>query len=219
MRLQMPNTVQSAAQSARFHMAVCVVALIVSTAVPADGRGQTITPRTIPVLMSHQFDILPSDRSGMAGVSIALDDTLLDPFANPAKATRNRNGLLSIAPFFHSMSESRGGGRTLPISGFGSFGDWAVGGLMALQQLDRAQLSWNAPISERTASNRYLSGILARRLGNGVSIGEGGCGRLWETACCAVFQAAVDAFCASMAASASIARGRLGSRSALWVAQ
>jgi hypothetical protein len=143
----------------------------VATAPVRHVTAQTITPRTVPVLMSHQFDIIPSDRSGMAGVSIALDDALLDPFVNPAKATRSRAGLLSIAPFFHSMSESRGGGRTLPISGVGSFGDWAAGGLLEVQ-LDRAQqLTWNAPISERTASNRYLNGLLARRLGSGVSVG------------------------------------------------
>lgn len=155
------------------HCRAAVVVMCLSSVLlgPAPGGAQTITPRTVPVLMSHQFDILPSDRSGMAGVSIALDDTLLDPFVNPAKATRNRQGLLSIAPFFHSMSESRGGGRTLPISASGSFGKWAAGGLVALQQLDRAQLAFNTPTSERTASNRYLSGILARDLGSGFSVG------------------------------------------------
>jgi hypothetical protein len=121
--------------------------------------------------MGHQFDVLPSDRSGMANVSIALDDTLLDPFANPAKAARVRFGQLSVAPFFHSMSDSRGGGKTLPISGSGSFGNWGVAGLVALQSLDRARLTWNAPVSERTASNRYLMGILSRKLGGDLALG------------------------------------------------
>lgn len=139
-------------------------------AVP-DAAAQTITPRTVPVHMNQQFDILASDRAGMAGVSIALDDPLLDPFVNPAKATRLKLGLVSVAPYFHSVSEDRGSGRTLPLSGAGSFGRWAAGGLFALQQLDRSRLAWNAPISERTATNQYVMGILARDLGNGVSIG------------------------------------------------
>jgi hypothetical protein len=167
----MSRSFHGAAAGARTSGLVTVVCALLSAIATSHVTAQTITPRTVPVLMSHQFDILPSDRSGMAGVSIALDDTLLDPFINPAKATRNRTGLLSIAPFFHSMSESRGGGRTLPISGVGSFGGWAAGGVLALQQLDRAQLAWNAPISERTASNRYLTGLIARQLGGGVSVG------------------------------------------------
>jgi len=166
----MSHSSHGPARITRARAATAVVCLTLIT-VAGDATAQTITPRTVPVLMSHQFDILPSDRSGMAGVSIALDDTLLDPFVNPAKAMRNRAGLLSIAPFFHSMSESRGGGRTLPISGVGSFGNWAAGGLVAMQQLDRAQLTFNAPISERTASNRYLSGLVARQFGRGFAVG------------------------------------------------
>jgi hypothetical protein len=134
-------------------------------------RAQTISPRTVPVHMSQQFDILPSDRAAMGGVSIALDDALLDPFVNPAKAIRVKAGLLSVAPFFHSLSNARGSGRTLPLSGVGTSGKWAFGGLFALQQLDRAQLSWNAPLSERTASNQYVTGILARDLGRGFAAG------------------------------------------------
>lgn len=147
--------------------------LALCTAATFSVDAQTIAPRTIPVLMSHQFDVLPSDRSGMANVSIALDDTLLDPFVNPAKASRIRYGQFSVAPFFHNMSATNGGGRTLPLSGAGSFGSWGVAGLVALQSLDRAQLAWNAPLSlsERTASNRYLIGILSRKLGNGLALG------------------------------------------------
>ena len=129
--------------------------------VSPNAAAQIITPRTVPVHMNQQFDILPSDRSGTGGVTIAMDDALLDPFVNPAKATRSRAGRVSVAPFFHSVSESRGGGRTLPVSGAGSFGRWAAGGLFAIQQLDRPS-NWNAPISERTASNQYVSAILAR---------------------------------------------------------
>ncbi|MEP7347351.1 MAG: hypothetical protein ABI877_18920 [Gemmatimonadaceae bacterium] len=147
-------------------MIVLVVGGVVSR-LPA----QTISPRTVPVLMSQQFEILPSDRAAMGGVSIALDDALLDPFVNPAKAMRVKAGMVSVAPFFHSMSDSRGGGRTLPLSGVATAGKWAFGGLFALQQLDRAQLAWNAPLSERTASNQYVTGILARELGRGFAAG------------------------------------------------
>lgn len=133
--------------------------------------GQSISPRTVPVQMSQQFDIIPSDRAAMGGIRIAVDDALLDPFVNPAKATRLKNGVLSVAPYFHGQSESRGDGRTLPLSGVGTSGKWAFGGLFAMQQLDRAQLTWNAPLSERTASNQYVSGLLARTLDMGFAVG------------------------------------------------
>ncbi|MEQ1690812.1 MAG: hypothetical protein ABMA00_05970 [Gemmatimonas sp.] len=133
--------------------------------------AQTISPRTVPVQMGQQFDIIPSDRAAMGGVIIALDDALLDPFVNPAKATRIKSGMLSVAPYFHSQSEARGGGRTLPLSGIATSGKWAFGGLFALQQLDRTQLTWNAPLSERSASNQYVTGMIARSLRNGFAVG------------------------------------------------
>ena len=121
--------------------------------------------------MGQQFDIIPSDRAAMGGVSIALDDALLDPFVNPAKSVHLKTGILSIAPYFHSQSDSRGSGKTLPLSGVGSVGKWAFGGLFAIQQLDRARLTFNAPLSERTASNQYVMGMVARRLGRGFAVG------------------------------------------------
>jgi hypothetical protein len=149
--------------------------LLLAAAAAPDVSAQVITPRTVPVLIGQQFDILPSDRAGMASVTIALDDTLLDPFVNPAKATRLRQALISVAPFFYNASNTRGGASTLPVSGVAPFGksNWSGGGLMALQSLDRMRLTANPPLSERTASNHYLMGVLARRVGT-VSIGASG---------------------------------------------
>lgn len=66
----------------------CAAACCALLAVPKESSAQIVTPKTLPVLQGGQFDMLPSDRAGMGGVSIALDDTLLDPFVNLAKATR-----------------------------------------------------------------------------------------------------------------------------------
>ncbi len=134
-------------------------------------RAQQISPRTVPVQMGQQFDIVPSDRAAMGNVRIAVDDALLDPFVNPAKATRLRNGVLSVAPVLLNQSNDRGGAKTLPISGIFTTGAWSFGGIFALQQLDRTRLLWNAPTSERTASNQYLSAIVARQFGDGYSLG------------------------------------------------
>jgi hypothetical protein len=137
--------------------------------------AQVVTPRTVPVLIGQQFDILPSDRGGMAGVSIALDDTLVDPFVNPAKARRVRQPLFSVAPFFYNSSNTDGGASTFPVSGVAPFGKsgWSGGGLFALQSLDRMRLTGNPPLSERSAANHYVMGILARSFGS-LSLGASG---------------------------------------------
>ena len=138
---------------------------------PAPLLAQLVTPKTVPVHQSDQFAIFPSDRVGMAGVAVAVDDTLADPFVNnPAKATRLRQAVFFATPYFHAVSEDRGGGRTLPLGGAGTFGRWSAAGIVALQQLDRPSARWGARTSERNATNRYAAGVLARRFG-GVSVG------------------------------------------------
>ena len=153
---------------------IAAVSLLATIGVARDSVAQSITPRTVPVQMGQQFDIFPSDRAPMGKVLIAVDDALLDPFVNPAKATRVSAGMLSVAPYFHSQSESRGGGRTFPLTGIATTGHWSFGGLFALQQLDRTRLAWNAPLSEQTASNQYIAAMIARRLPGGFAIGASG---------------------------------------------
>ena len=133
--------------------------------------AQLVTPRTVPVHQADQFDILPSSRTGMANVWIALDDTLLDPFANPAKAGRLRTGQLFVLPYVHSISGNRGGGRTVPLGAAFASGAWTGMGIVAIQQLDRVNTAWGVPNTERTATNQYATGVLSRRLANGVTIG------------------------------------------------
>src|SRR5258706_15243510 len=98
------HTIAQALTSILSAAACCAV-----LAVPLKSSGQVVTPKTLPVLQGGQFDMLPSDRAGMGGITIAVDDTLLDPFVNPAKATRIGASHLFSAPFFHSISGSRGG--------------------------------------------------------------------------------------------------------------
>ena len=133
--------------------------------------AQLVTPRTVPVHQADQFDILPSSRTGMAGVWIALDDTLLDPFVNPAKVTRHRAGAFFALPAAHSVSGGRGGGRTVPVGGFFSAGDWSGAVTVALQQLNRARTGPDTPLSDRSATNQYVDGVVGRRFANGLSLG------------------------------------------------
>jgi hypothetical protein len=136
-----------------------------------EAGAQLVTPKTLPVHQSAQFDIQPATHPGMGAVSIAVDDTLADPFVNPAKTARIVESAFFTLPSAHGVSGSRGGGRTLPFGGFATGGGWSVAGLAALQQLDRAGPVWNRPTSERTATNRYGSLAVARRWSEATSVG------------------------------------------------
>src|SRR5688500_5133482 len=141
--------------------------------VPGAATAQVVTPKTLPVHQSGQFDIFPSARAGMGGATIAVDDTLLDPFVNPAKTTRMGVAHIFASPFYHSISGSRGGGRSLPVGGGGSWGEWSATGVFTFQQLDRAGPAWNLSTSEQSAVNEYVAGSIARRLSPNTSFGVG----------------------------------------------
>lgn len=171
-----PHFVRAAPAGPRFRRTMFAVTVAAAVAAaPQSGIAQLVTPRTVPVFQSNQFGVIPSVTAGMAGVSIAIDDTLADAFVNPAKAARLRGGTLFLAPFRHNISGSRGGGRTFPIGGTASVGAWAVGGAFALQSLDRAgPMRFSQFNSDRTATNQYLSLTAARPFGRGVSLGVSG---------------------------------------------
>lgn len=151
--------------------AIAGVALL-SGAALLPASAQLVVPKTVPVQNGQQFDLFPSVNGSMAGVSIALDDSLLDPFMNPAKGVRARQGVFSSSPFSHHVSGNRGGGRTLPIGGMVPFGDWTVAGLVAIQQLDRAgPMQASQFISDRSAMNQYVTGVVSRRVNDHLALG------------------------------------------------
>jgi hypothetical protein len=114
--------------------ALLLSALLFTTAPPLG--AQLISIKTVPIAQGDQFDIFPSQHRGMGGASIALADTLLDPFRNPAKG-----GRLSIARFFGSpmvygVSNNAGGGRTLPVAAIAPVGSWFGALALAVQEVD-----------------------------------------------------------------------------------
>lgn len=151
--------------------ALRLAVLVALLAAPAAAHAQLVTPKTVPVHQAAQFQIYPSARPGLGGASLAVDDTLADPFVNPAKGARVRESGVFVLPYAHAVSGGRGGGRTLPFGGYVVAGDWSVSGVAALQQLDRAGPVWNRPTSQRTATNRYGSLSMARRLDPSTAVG------------------------------------------------
>ena len=102
-------------------------------------NAQVIRVKTIPVAESEQFSFMPS--AGMASVSIALADTLLDPFINPAKGGRVRSSQYFGAPSFFTVSSNSGAGTTFPIGAILKRGSTFVSIAGALQEIHRADES------------------------------------------------------------------------------
>jgi hypothetical protein len=127
----------------------------------------------------------------MGGLSIALPDSALDPFINPAKGARLSGSRVFGAPTFFSVTRKAGGGLTLPLGASVSSGAWFTQLLVAMQDIDRTgndgpvvqplaaadsrvpqPTSDVIPTDDDKASreNRYVHGMLGRRLGHGFSL-------------------------------------------------
>ena len=98
--------------------ALALSALFFSTARPLG--AQLISIKTVPIAQGDQFDIFPSQHRGMGGASIAVGDTLLDPFRSPARGAQLAVPRLFASPTFYGVSKGTGGGRTLPLATFAS---------------------------------------------------------------------------------------------------
>lgn len=141
-------------------------------------QGQTIPIRTVPVASGDQFRLLPSVTDGMGSVRFAVDDSLADPWSNPAKGSRNGSSLFMGSPTFYGFSDDGGGGRSFPVAGMihgsSSFG----GASLALQQIENVNVTQNwwtgTTLNDRFGRNVYATGYLGRRLGAGPwSVGVG----------------------------------------------
>lgn len=127
--------------------AACLSSLMLALARPAP--AQLISIRTVPVAQGDQFEIFPSHNLGMGGVSIAVADTLLDPFLNPAKGSRLGPARFFGSPTVYSVSNETGGGRTLPLGAFLRSGRWYGGFSVALQEVDASRRPAPLPIAVR----------------------------------------------------------------------
>lgn len=114
----------------------CTLAFLV---VAALASAQIIPIKTVPLAQGDQFLLFPSNNLGMGGVSIALADSLLDPFVNPATGTRFGGSRFFTSPTGYSTSQGAGAARALPFAAYAGSGAWFGGLAVALQQLDATQ--------------------------------------------------------------------------------
>ncbi len=136
--------------------------------------AQLISLKTVPVATGDQFLIFPSQNLSMGNVSIALEDSLLDPFINPAKGIYINGSQMFSSPVFYSFSNNDGTARTLPIGVMQSSSKWFAGFILAIQELMvinpqdfrfgiRPTFS-GSRLLNNSANNIYTSGFLGKRI-------------------------------------------------------
>jgi hypothetical protein len=168
----------------RQYASVCgrTAALLAVFAVCASSvTAQLVSLKTVPVAAGDQFFLFPSQNAGMGGVSIALDDPMLDPFVNPAKGGYVRESQVFAAPTYYNVSGNAGSAGTLSVGTL--FGGRVFGGgMVSLQQINRGDQffgpvffrdSWLPPDALRlkSATNKYGTVLLGAKLPGDVTIG------------------------------------------------
>jgi len=153
------------------------------------GSAQVIPIRTVPLPQGDQFLVYPSNNLGMGGVTIALADSLLDPFTNPAMGARLGQVRLFGSPAIYSTSQQTGNGATLPLAVMGRVQGWFGGMSFAVQQVAGSRqapqfiafdppinrgpfIPQGAPADFGSHGNQYAFASLGKIVnGSGLSIG------------------------------------------------
>ena len=168
---------------------VCLAAPLFCLVSPA--RAQLIPIKTIPIAQGDQFQIFPSNNLGLGGISIALPDSLGDPFSNPATTARLRASRFFSSPTVYSVSDKAGGGRSLPFAMLTRRANWYGGLALVLQQVDPSRppqrggfvgVAVDAPLPPggspipgpdlRAHGNQYAFGMIGRSWpGSNLSVG------------------------------------------------
>lgn len=126
---------------------------------PVVASAQMIPVKSVPVAEGDQFLLFPSQSLSMGGVSIALDDPLHDPFANPAKGRRLEGIRFSSSPSYYSYlgeGSSEMSGRTLPVGTMARQGNVFGGAVLALQELTAPEQQRVVPFRPEVAFRTTL---------------------------------------------------------------
>lgn len=177
-----PRTPAAGLTRARVHRVAS--SLIALAALPTLAVAQIVRIPTVTISPEHQLEILPSRAAAMGGVSIAIADPLLDPFVNPAKASRIDQARLFSSPGVFGVSGEAGGGWTLPLGALARSGAWFGGFSVGVQDVDVGEQREAPPVifdecagctseeldlwqGDPSQRNRYGFALLGRELQDG----------------------------------------------------
>jgi hypothetical protein len=145
---------------------------------PLGLTAQNITLKTVPIPTGEQFLLFPSLRLGMGSVSIALDDSVAAPFANPARRLAEGRARVYATPTFYGETNQSVGGRSLPIAALFAGERFQGGFAVALQQVNDPARRF-VPVADpegrnfidNARNNTYLWGSIGGRIGDRTSVG------------------------------------------------
>jgi hypothetical protein len=152
-----------------------IIWLISIIVLPYHITAQLISVKTVPLATGEQFHVFPSQNFGMANVSIAVDDPLLDPFVNPAKGGIHTGSHIVFAPLSYKISGNESSSKTLPLTIILNKNRWFFTSSLSIQELNlgRAE-SRNTTLGNKKLKNSYFYGSYGRRLGDGQTFLAGG---------------------------------------------
>ncbi|MFQ6676652.1 MAG: hypothetical protein ACE5LH_10005, partial [Fidelibacterota bacterium] len=147
---------------------------------PAMVAAQLISMKTVPVATGDQFLVFPSRNLAMGGISIALEDSLMDPFVNPSKGGLLRGNNLILSPAYYRISDESGSAKTLPLGTLYGSDHWFWGLSLSLQEIETPLrpggvgtiLGRDRLLGDTRLSNFYVFAIAGQRLkASNVSVG------------------------------------------------
>ncbi|MEX2116407.1 MAG: hypothetical protein WEB37_05935 [Bacteroidota bacterium] len=149
--------------------------------------SQLIPLKTVPLATGEQFLFHPAENRSMGGVSLALDDSLSDPYHNPAAGILVSGIRIFSSPLYYGigLNEGRSGGsngKTFPLGMSFRTGDFFGGMIWARQTLATDQSSGFAGLrqilpdmishSGEEYSNTYTFGMFGFKIpGTSFSVG------------------------------------------------
>lgn len=165
-------------------MTVSRITVLTALALCAGSASAQVIPvRLVPIAEAGQYEFFPAANFGMGSVSIALRDSLLDPFQNPALATRLGGGMYFGAPTFFSVTNDAGSGQSYPFGAVTRIGQGFIGGALTLQVIDPARTgdasfipAFSSFIPDQQQqqntpkSNYYFHGLVGHPIGRGLTL-------------------------------------------------
>ncbi len=139
--------------------------LVLFLILPFSINGQLISIKTVPLATGEQFLIFPSQKLGMANVSIAVNDPFLDPFINPAKGGIHTISKVFSSPSLYKISDNENSSKTLSLSLLLSKNRWFSGLSLSLQNLYLNRQTFGSTLNDDGLNNSYFYGSYGRRIG------------------------------------------------------
>jgi hypothetical protein len=159
--------------SVNHHFLFRLLFLLIFPLYTITAMGQLINIKTVPVATGDQFLIYPSENLSIAGLSIAVNDSLLDPFINPARGNMIKGSQIVSTPSSYTISDDLGSAQTLPLAVLSRSENWFGTVSLAIQEvtpsIDNSEIYANG---NGVLGNYYLTASIGRQLaGSDLSMG------------------------------------------------